>query len=50
MSRSICHAATFSAPSGGGPIASDTEQGGQKQIRCADDFCRGLMPTVCENM
>jgi hypothetical protein len=38
MSRSICQAATFSAPSGGGPIANDTEHGGQKQILCADDF------------
>jgi hypothetical protein len=49
-SRIICQAARFNAPSGGGPIASDTEHCGQKQIRCADDFWRGLMPTVCENM
>src|SRR5256884_5552526 len=30
------------APSGGGPIAKETEHCGQKQIRCAADFCRGL--------
>ena len=45
-SRIIFHAATFRAPSGGGPIASDTEHCGQKQIRCAIDFWRGLIPTV----
>jgi len=44
------HAATLSAPSGGGPIASETEHCGQKQIRCAADFCRGLIPTVCANI
>lgn len=31
-------------------MASDTEHCGQKQMRCAADFCRGLMPTVCANM
>jgi hypothetical protein len=31
-------------------MASDTEHWGQKQIRWAEDFCRGLMPTVCANM
>ena len=30
-------------------MASDTEHGGQKQIRLADDFWRGLIPTVCAN-
>src|ERR1039458_10219392 len=40
----------FSAPSGGIPIASDTAHCGQKQIRCAFDFCRGFTPTVCANM
>src|SRR5206468_6171750 len=30
------------APSGGGPIAKETEHCGQKQIHCAADFCRGL--------
>lgn len=49
MSRIICHAARFSAPSGAGPMASDTEHCGQKLIRCAADFCRGLTPTVCAN-
>src|SRR5207244_10872777 len=38
------------APSGGGPIAKETEHCGQKQIRCAADFCRGLTPTVCANI
>jgi 8-oxo-dGTP pyrophosphatase MutT (NUDIX family) len=28
-------------------MASETEHCGQKQIRCAEDFCRGLTPTVC---
>jgi hypothetical protein len=37
----------LSAPSGAGPIARDTEHCGQKQIRCAEDFWRGLTPTVC---
>jgi hypothetical protein len=32
------HAATLRAPSGGGPMASETEHWGQKQIRWADDF------------
>ena len=40
----------FSAPSGGSPIASDTAHCGQKQILCAEDFCRGLIPTVCANI
>jgi len=49
-SRIICQAAMLRAPSGGGPIAKDTEHCGQKQIRRADDFCRGRIPTVCANM
>src|SRR5689334_21389986 len=49
MSRIICQAARFKAPSGGGPMANDTEHCGQKQIRLAEDFCRGLIPTVCAN-
>ena len=49
-SRIICQAAMLRAPSGGGPIAKDTEHWEQKHIRCADDFCRGLIPTVCANM
>src|SRR5579872_812091 len=49
-SRIISHAAIFSAPSGGRPIASDTAHCGQKQIRCAPDFCLGFTPTVCANM
>ncbi len=49
MSRIMCHAARLSAPSGAGPIASETEHCGQKQMRWADDFCRGLTPTVCAN-
>lgn len=49
-SRIICHATMLSAPSGGGPIAKETEHCGQKQIRCAADFCRGLTPTVCANI
>ena len=49
-SRIICQAATLSAPSGAGPIASETEHCGQKQIRRAADFCRGRTPTVCANM
>src|ERR1700693_5747591 len=49
-SRIMFHAARLSAPSGGGPMASETEHCGQKQMRCADDFCRGLIPTVCANM
>lgn len=47
MSRIICQAARLSAPSGAGPMASETEHCGQKQIRCAEDFWRGLTPTVC---
>jgi hypothetical protein len=43
-------AATLSAPSGGGPIARETEHCGQKHIRCAADFCRGRIPTVWANM
>jgi hypothetical protein len=31
-------------------MASDTQHCAQKQIRCADDFCRGRTPTVCANM
>ena len=31
-------------------MASETEHCGQKQIRCADDFCRGRTPTVCANV
>ena len=49
-SRIICQAAMLRAPSGGGPIAKETEHCGQKQIRCAADFCRGLTPTVCANI
>jgi hypothetical protein len=49
-SRIIFHAAILSAPSGGGPIARETEHWGQKQIRFAADFCRGLTPTVWANM
>src|SRR5678816_2374690 len=49
-SRIMFQAARFSAPSGGGPMARETEHCGQKQMRCADDFCRGLMPTVCANI
>jgi hypothetical protein len=49
-SRIICQAAMLRAPSGGGPIARETEHCGQKQMRCAADFCRGLIPTVCANM
>jgi len=45
-SRIICHAARFNAPSGAGPIASETAHCGQKQIRRADDFCRGRTPVV----
>jgi len=49
-SRIIFQAAMLSAPSGGGPMARETEHCGQKQIRCAADFCRGLIPTVWANM
>jgi hypothetical protein len=49
-SRIICQATMLSAPSGGGPMAKETEHCGQKQIRCAADFCRGLTPTVCANI
>jgi hypothetical protein len=49
-SRIIFHAAMLSAPSGGGPIARETEHCGQKQIRLAADFCRGLTPTVWANI
>jgi len=31
-------------------MASDTEHCGQKQMRCAADFCRGRTPTVCAKM
>lgn len=31
-------------------MARDTAHWGQKQIRCAVDFCRGLTPTVWANM
>lgn len=30
-------------------MANETEHCGQKQIRCAVDFCRGLIPTVWAN-
>jgi len=46
----MSHAARLSAPSGGIPMASDTAHCGQKQIRCAPDFCRGFTPTVCANI
>jgi len=49
-SRIICQAAMLRAPSGGGPIARETEHGEQKQIRRAADFWRGLIPTVCANI
>ena len=49
-SRIMFQAAILSAPSGGGPMARETEHCGQKQIRWAEDFCRGRMPTVCANM
>jgi hypothetical protein len=49
MSRIICQAARLSAPSGAGPMARETEHCGQKQMRCAGDFWRGLTPTVCAN-
>jgi hypothetical protein len=42
----ISHAAMLRAPSGGGPMASETEHCGQKQMRWAADFCRGRIPTV----
>jgi len=42
----ICQAAMFRAPSGGGPMASETEHCGQKHMRWADDFWRGRIPTV----
>jgi hypothetical protein len=44
------HAAILRAPSGGGPIARDTEHCGQKHIRWAADFWRGRIPTVCANI
>jgi len=31
-------------------MANETEHCGQKQIRCAADFWRGLIPTVCANI
>src|SRR5712691_9913770 len=49
-SRIMFQAARLRAPSGGGPMARETEHCGQKQMRCADDFCRGLIPTVCEHV
>ena len=49
ISRIICQAARLSAPSGAGPMASETEHCGQKQMRWAEDFCRGLTPVVCAN-
>src|SRR5215469_8396188 len=42
----ICHAAMLRAPSGAGPMASETEHCGQKHMRWAADFCRGRTPTV----
>jgi hypothetical protein len=48
-SRIICQAARLSAPSGAGPMARETEHCGQKQIRWAEDFWRGLTATVCAN-
>jgi hypothetical protein len=30
-------------------MASETEHCGQKHIRWAEDFLRGLIPTVCAN-
>jgi hypothetical protein len=49
-SRIISQAAMLSAPSGGGPIARETAHCGQKEMRCAADFWRGLIPTVCANI
>src|SRR5215475_1755976 len=49
-SRIISQATILRAPSGGSPIASDTAHCGQKQTRCAADFCLGLTPTVWANM
>lgn len=46
----MSQAARLRAPSGGGPIASETEHCGQKEIRWAVDFWRGLIPTVCANI
>ena len=46
----MSQAAMFSDPSGASPIASDTEHCGQNEMRCADDFWRGLIPTVWANM
>jgi hypothetical protein len=31
-------------------MASETEHWGQKEMRWAADFWRGLIPTVCANM
>jgi hypothetical protein len=50
MSRIMFQATMFSAPSGAGPMARETEHCGQKQMRCAVDFCRGLIPTVWANI
>ena len=49
-SRIISQAAMLRAPSGGGPMAKETEHWGQNEMRCAVDFCRGLIPTVWANM
>ena len=49
-SRIMSHAAMLRAPSGGGPMARETEHCGQKEMRWAVDFWRGLIPTVCANM
>jgi len=44
-SRIIFQAATLRAPSGGSPVARETEHAGQKQIRRAAGSCRGFIPT-----
>lgn len=49
-SRIMSHAAMLRAPSGGGPMASETAHCGQKEMRWAVDFWRGLIPTVWANM
>jgi hypothetical protein len=49
-SRIMSQAARLRAPSGGGPMARETEHCGQKEMRWAVDFWRGLIPTVCANI